>query len=264
MLAFGAAKSLSIPSTPEDTLRELLGDILDAEREQRCGHTGASRSCTRPRGSGRSRCLCAPAAGFDAVFVRGPRAAGARARPPRARRASAPAVTYAPQGPPVPQRAAPATGRTTCPARPSPSSCPPPSPFARATSTSPTASPRGSRGRRAPRLGDERIDCCPRSRCRPRARSASRAASRSISASRCRGSAAYECTSSSTRGARRGGAPAARAPPPSLASLHMPVPLEDLADFRRAWCSSAGRPARASRPRSRRWHRRRCGEARSC
>ncbi|HEX3344404.1 MAG TPA: hypothetical protein VHS09_07510, partial [Polyangiaceae bacterium] len=34
MLAFGAAKRLSIPTTPEDTLRELLGEILTPEREQ--------------------------------------------------------------------------------------------------------------------------------------------------------------------------------------------------------------------------------------
>ena len=34
MLAYGAAKRLSIPTTPEETLRDLLGDILTPEREQ--------------------------------------------------------------------------------------------------------------------------------------------------------------------------------------------------------------------------------------
>jgi twitching motility protein PilT len=33
MLAYGIAKRLSIPSTPEDTLRDLLGDLLSRERE---------------------------------------------------------------------------------------------------------------------------------------------------------------------------------------------------------------------------------------
>jgi twitching motility protein PilT len=34
MLAYGAVKRLSIPSTSEETLRDLLGDILSAEREE--------------------------------------------------------------------------------------------------------------------------------------------------------------------------------------------------------------------------------------
>jgi twitching motility protein PilT len=34
MLAYGAAKRLSIPTTTEDTLRDLLGEILSPEREQ--------------------------------------------------------------------------------------------------------------------------------------------------------------------------------------------------------------------------------------
>ena len=34
MLAFGTAKRLAIPSTPAETLRELLGEILKGEREQ--------------------------------------------------------------------------------------------------------------------------------------------------------------------------------------------------------------------------------------
>ncbi len=34
MLAYGASKRLSIPTTPEDTLRDLLGDILTPEREE--------------------------------------------------------------------------------------------------------------------------------------------------------------------------------------------------------------------------------------
>jgi hypothetical protein len=34
ILSYGVAKKLSIPSTPEDTLRELLGEILDGERDE--------------------------------------------------------------------------------------------------------------------------------------------------------------------------------------------------------------------------------------
>jgi twitching motility protein PilT len=72
MLAYGIAKRLSIPSTPEDTLRELLGEILSPEREEAmrargrlevtydAGNLGAYRVTLTVRAAG----------GFDAAFVR--------------------------------------------------------------------------------------------------------------------------------------------------------------------------------------------------
>jgi twitching motility protein PilT len=72
MLAFGVPKRLSIPSTPEDTLRELLGDILDSEREQAVKAHGRVDFTYEAAGIGafQVRLTSRPGGGFDALFLR--------------------------------------------------------------------------------------------------------------------------------------------------------------------------------------------------
>ena len=72
MLAFGAPKRLAIPSTPEDTLRELLGEILDAEREKTVRAHGRLDVTYEAPGIGafQVRLTARPGGGFDAVFLR--------------------------------------------------------------------------------------------------------------------------------------------------------------------------------------------------
>jgi twitching motility protein PilT len=109
MLAFGAAKRLSIPTTPEDTLRELLGEILSPDREQAMRAHGRVEVVYEAPGLGGFQVkLSARPGGFDAVFLReaGRRAAQATgAAPPPAQtpataapnaQASAPATAQAP------------------------------------------------------------------------------------------------------------------------------------------------------------------------
>lgn len=100
MLAHGAPKRFSMPETNEDTLRELLGEILAPEREQalrersridvayttEAGVTFQVTVTTRPSG------------GFDALFLRAS-SRGAAVAPPRAvaTPATAPAA-FAPVG----------------------------------------------------------------------------------------------------------------------------------------------------------------------
>jgi twitching motility protein PilT len=92
MLAYGSVKKLSIPSTSEETLRDLLGEVLTAEREESmrargrvdvvydAGPLGAFQVSLTTRGDN----------GFDAVF----RKSSARAAPPPF--VAAPAVAPAP------------------------------------------------------------------------------------------------------------------------------------------------------------------------
>jgi twitching motility protein PilT len=72
LLANGAAKRLSIPVTPEETLRELLGEILDPEREQALRTRGRLDVSYEAAGLGAFQVRLAVRAegGFDAVFVR--------------------------------------------------------------------------------------------------------------------------------------------------------------------------------------------------
>jgi twitching motility protein PilT len=71
MLAFGTPKRLSIPTTPEDTLRELLGDILTPEREQAMRAQGRLELGYEPTGLGPFHVkLTARNGGFDVVFLR--------------------------------------------------------------------------------------------------------------------------------------------------------------------------------------------------
>ena len=89
MLAFGAAKRLSIPTTPEDTLRELLGEILTPERERTLKAQGRIEVGYEAAGLGVFQVkLSLRPGGFDVGFLketrRGAAAAATRARGPRA------------------------------------------------------------------------------------------------------------------------------------------------------------------------------------
>jgi twitching motility protein PilT len=110
MLAFGAPKRLSIPSTPEETLRDLLGDILEGEHGAALKAHGRVDFTYEAAGIGAFavRLTSRPAGGFDAVFLRhtarraaptppvAPVPAPVAAAPPPP---GAPAVQYAPAAP---------------------------------------------------------------------------------------------------------------------------------------------------------------------
>jgi len=72
MLAFGTPKRLAIPSTSEDTLRELLGEILTGEREQamRAGGRVDVRYEAAGLGAFQVKLLGRAEGAFDAVFLR--------------------------------------------------------------------------------------------------------------------------------------------------------------------------------------------------
>jgi twitching motility protein PilT len=94
MLAFGTPKRLSIPVTPEDTLRELLGDILTPDREQAMRAHGRVELGYEPSGLGPFHVkLTARSGGFDVVFVRDP---SRRAPAPQAAAPSAVVSAHAP------------------------------------------------------------------------------------------------------------------------------------------------------------------------
>ncbi|HEX8795304.1 MAG TPA: PilT/PilU family type 4a pilus ATPase [Polyangiaceae bacterium] len=86
MLASGAPKRLAIPSTPEDTLRELLGEILTGEREQamRAGGRVDVRYEAAGLGAFQVKLLARGDAAFDAVFLRETRPAPAASAAPSA------------------------------------------------------------------------------------------------------------------------------------------------------------------------------------
>jgi twitching motility protein PilT len=114
MLAFGAAKRLSIPTTPEDTLRELLGDILTREREQALRTHGRAEVAYEAAGIGAFQVkLSARPGGFDVVFLRetqrtppvtpapAPSPAASAATAPTPAVAFAPAAAMGPTAPPI-------------------------------------------------------------------------------------------------------------------------------------------------------------------
>jgi twitching motility protein PilT len=107
MLAYGAAKRLSIPMTPEDTLRDLLGEILTPEREQAMHAKGRVEVTYDggPLGPFHVTLTARPAGkdGFDVVFLR-----GARARPAPAETSSSPAQRPVPAAQPLPVASQPA------------------------------------------------------------------------------------------------------------------------------------------------------------
>jgi twitching motility protein PilT len=82
MLAYGAAKRLSIPTTPEDTLRDLLGEILTPEREEAMRAKGRIEVTYASGALGSFQVtLSAREGGFDVIFLRGARARAAPAAP---------------------------------------------------------------------------------------------------------------------------------------------------------------------------------------
>src|SRR5580658_1464672 len=71
MLASGVAKRLSLPATPEATLRELLDGLLDPGREQTM-RAGRAEFVYDAPGLGPFKVTATPRGdGFDLVFVRG-------------------------------------------------------------------------------------------------------------------------------------------------------------------------------------------------
>ena len=110
MLAFGAPKKLSIPSTPEGMLRELLGEILDGEREQALRSRGRLDVSYEAAGLGafQVRLTSRPGGGFDAVFLREAVRRHPLAAPaPATATATAPAPATAPAYAPTPAAALP-------------------------------------------------------------------------------------------------------------------------------------------------------------
>lgn len=106
MLAFGTPKRLAIPSTPADTLRELLGEILTGEREQamRAGGRVDVRYEAAGLGAFQVKLLARAEGAFDAVFLRETRPASTTTTTATT---AAPAVV-----PPVPPPVLPATLET--------------------------------------------------------------------------------------------------------------------------------------------------------
>src|SRR5580698_4356841 len=71
MLAFGTPKRLHIPSTPEDTLRELLGELLSEREEALKAHGRVDTSYDAPGlGVFLVRLTARPGGGFDAIFLK--------------------------------------------------------------------------------------------------------------------------------------------------------------------------------------------------
>jgi twitching motility protein PilT len=106
MLAHGAVKRFSMPETNEETLRELLGEVLSPDREQALRERGrADLAYTTEAGTTFHVTLTSrPSGGFDALFLRASSrgAAGAQGGAPAGH-------APAPQAPPRPAFATPAT-----------------------------------------------------------------------------------------------------------------------------------------------------------
>ncbi len=105
MFSYGAARRLSIPSTPEATLRELLGELLDADRERALAAHGRVDVAYEAAGVGRfhARLTARPEGGVDVVFLKeASRRAPAAPPPPPHVLAPAPpsAGVHAPETPP--------------------------------------------------------------------------------------------------------------------------------------------------------------------
>jgi len=114
MLAFGTAKRLAIPSTPAETLRELLGEILTGEREQamRAGGRVDVRYEAAGLGAFQVKLLARPEGAFDAVFLRetrssAPAAAVVPAVPSRPSAVTSPVIPVTSSPEPLPSGAAP-------------------------------------------------------------------------------------------------------------------------------------------------------------
>jgi twitching motility protein PilT len=97
MLAYGVAKRLSIPTTSEGTLRDLLGEILTPEREQTMRAKGRLEIAYEGASLGSFQVtLIAREGGFDAIFVRSARVRQASGELPHAASEAFPAVGSGP------------------------------------------------------------------------------------------------------------------------------------------------------------------------
>lgn len=93
MLAYGVAKRLSIPTTSEGTLRDLLGEILTPEREQTLRAKGRLEIAYEGANLGSFQVtLIAREGGFDAIFVRSARTREASVELPHAASEAFPAT----------------------------------------------------------------------------------------------------------------------------------------------------------------------------
>jgi len=127
MLAAGAPKRLAIPATPEETLRELLGELLTPERERLMREHGRAELVYEAVGVGRFQVRFAVGAGggFEVLFRRDAARSVAASRD----RNHAPAVAVA-------HRPAPALASPAPPAAP-----PPPAEVAPPVPAEPPAAP---------------------------------------------------------------------------------------------------------------------------
>jgi twitching motility protein PilT len=101
MLAYGAVKRLSIPTMPEETLRDLLGEILTAEREQVMRAKGRLEVAYDGGTLGTFQVtLAAREGGFDVIFLKGRAGAGAKTAAPYPPAVVAPPVALPPAAPP--------------------------------------------------------------------------------------------------------------------------------------------------------------------
>jgi twitching motility protein PilT len=114
MLAFGTPKRLAIPPTNDETLRTLLGEILTADREQAMRATGRVEVTydAATLGAFQVKLTARQDGGFDAVFLRESRRPGPAGAPPPAS-VVAPAVAPAaapPTATPAASGSAPLSG----------------------------------------------------------------------------------------------------------------------------------------------------------
>jgi len=96
MFASGSPKRLSMPKTPDDMLRQLLGGILSSDVEARLAQTGRADTTHELAGVGAYRVGLSKRGdgGIDAVFTLGTRATAPIATPPKVPAATVPrAVT---------------------------------------------------------------------------------------------------------------------------------------------------------------------------
>ncbi|HEY2517347.1 MAG TPA: PilT/PilU family type 4a pilus ATPase [Polyangiaceae bacterium] len=115
MLAYGAAKRLTVPTTPEDTLRDLLGEILSPERDALLKARGRLEvPYASPSVGSFQVTFTARDDGFDVTFLKGGR-----------KEPVSPAPTAAPS-PPAPPAAPPAMDASAPPPSAPPPAPPPP------------------------------------------------------------------------------------------------------------------------------------------
>lgn len=110
MLAYGAAKRLSIPTTSEETLRDLLGEILTPEREEAMRAKGRLEVVYEGGGSSAFQVtLVARERGFDVTFLRTARGRSKEAAAPASPPAAAPPRSPVSNDALPPRQASPAT-----------------------------------------------------------------------------------------------------------------------------------------------------------